>query len=194
MIIPSLIKSGSQLARQFNLQNVQIIQPKKSDYQIEAGELPDPQLYLSTLGTSVLIDLTFHAGSYTDGLSTYSWSDFVLETILCSVNQTKNIVKTPIQGRNGTVKEYIGMGDYSVTINGIMCGSNGVYPKADVQALKVILTAPVPITVTSWFLQMFDINSLVFDSFDINQDEGGYSRQPFSIQASSDEEVDLRFG
>lgn len=193
-IIPTLIRSGSQLARAFNLRNVQIQQPRKSDYQISQGDAPDEQLYLSSLGTKVLVDLTFHGTTYVDeDGNTFSFPDFVCETVLVSINQTKNIVKTPIQGKKGTVKEYIGLGDYVLTINGIITGSNGVYPRSDVQILKVLMCCNEAITVTSWYLQMFDINSIVIDSFDCNQDEGGYSRQPFSIQASSDEDTNLRF-
>lgn len=193
-IIPTLIRSGSQLARAFNLRNVQIQQPRKSDYQISQGDAPDEQLYLSSLGTKVLVDLTFHGTTYVDeDGNTFSFPDFVCETVLVSINQTKNIVKTPIQGKKGTVKEYIGLGDYALTVNGIITGSNGVYPRSDVQTLKVLMCCNEAITVTSWYLQMFDINSIVIDSFDCNQDEGGYSRQPFSIQASSDEDTNLRF-
>lgn len=193
-IIPTLIRSGTQIARAFNLRNVQIQQPRKSDYQIDQGQPQDEQLYLSALGTKVLVDLTFHGTTYVDeDGNTFSFPDFVCETVLVSVNQTKNIVKTPIQGKKGTVKEYIGLGDYQVNINGIIVGPNGVYPRADVQILKVMLCCNEAITVTSWYLQMFDINSIVIDSFDINQDEGGYSRQPFSISASSDEYTNLRF-
>lgn len=193
-IVPTTVRSIEQLARRFNLQNVRILKPQKQDFQIDQGSTPDPQLYLSTLGTPVLVDLTFHGDTYVDeNGNTFSFDDFVLVTVLITISQTKNIVKTPIQGRKGTVKEYIGLGDYQVNIAGILTGTNGVYPRTDVQTLKTIVCAPVALTVTSWYLQMFDINSLVIDSYDIGQDEGGYSRQPFTITTSSDEQVNLRF-
>lgn len=193
-IVPTTVRSISQLASKFNLQNVRILKPQRQDFQIDQGTAPDPQLYLSTLGTPVLVDLTFHGETYIDETgNTFSFDDFIMVTVLITLSQTKNIVKTAIQGRKGTVKEYIGMGDYGVNIAGILTSTNGVYPRNDVQILKTILCAPIAITVTSWYLQMFDINSIVIDSYDIGQDEGGYSRQPFSISASSDEQVNLRF-
>lgn len=196
IIIPQVVKSGLQLARQFALQNVTIVQPKKSDFQIpqNSDNPPDPQLYLSTLGTKVLVDLTFHGQTYQNELGlTFSFPDITLETVLLSINQTKNIVKTAIQGRKGTVKEYIGMGDYTLSINAIITGANGSYPKSDVQDMIIMAQCPNAITVTSWYLNMFTINSIVIDSYDINQDEGGYSRQPISLTASSDEQANLRF-
>jgi hypothetical protein len=193
---PIVIRSASQLARQFNLQNVRILQPSKSNFQLPTQtNIPDPQLYLSLLGTKVLVDLTFHGKTYTDELgNVVTFDDMVLETVLASVTVNKNIVKTQIQGRKGAVKEYIGLGDYDVSISGIIVGGNGIYPRTEVQQLISIIQCNEAITVTSWYLQMFGINSLVIDNgASINQDEGQYSRQPFTIPCISDEDENLRF-
>ena len=190
------INSPSQLARQFNLNNVQIIQPQQSNFQIApSANVQDPQLYLSLLGTKVLVDLTFHGMNYTDeNGQLFQFDDFVLETVLLSVTQNKNIVRTKIQGKKGSVKEYISLDDYSVQVNGIIVGSNGAYPKNDVQTLLTILNCNEALTVTSWYLQLFGINALVIDSgASLNQDEGQYSRQAFSIPCVSDEATNLRF-
>jgi hypothetical protein len=37
----------------------------------------------------------------------YSGSDLLLDTAILSISQSKNIVTTTLQGRDGTVKEYI---------------------------------------------------------------------------------------
>jgi len=193
-IIPTVVKSASQLARAFNLQNVRIIQPQKSNYIVPEGATPDPQLYSSLLGTSVLVDLTFLAQTYTNELGQQrSFADITLETVLLSVNQSKEIVKTKVQGRAGTVKEYISLGDYEVTIAAILTGTNGVYPKSDVQDMLTMLQCNNAVSVVSWYLDLFGINSIVIDSFDINQDEGAYSRQAISVTASSDTQANLRF-
>lgn len=195
LIIPTVVRSALQLARTFALQNVQIIQPQKQNFNIPDNQSPpDQQLYLSLLGTKVLIDLTFHGQTYqNESGHLFTFPDIILETVLISVSQAKNIVKTPVQGRKGTIKEYIGLGDYQLTINAIICGDNGVYPKQDVQDMIIMCECPDAITVTSSFLNMFSINSIVIDNYDINQDEGQYSRQPISITASSDQEVNLSF-
>ncbi|MEB0262296.1 DUF6046 domain-containing protein [Mucilaginibacter sp. 10I4] len=194
LIVPTVVSSATQLARRFRLQHVEIVQPQKSDFLIPNGDAQDPQLYLSTLGTKVLVDLTFAGQTYKNELGMeYTYPNITLETVLLSVNQTKNIVKTAIQGRKGTVKEYISMGDYTVSINAIITGANGAYPKQDVQDIINMCQCPEAITVTSWYLNMFSINSIVIDSYDINQDEGQYSRQAISLNASSDEQSNLRF-
>ena len=40
------------------------------------------------------------------------------------IRQAKNIVVTPIQDRDGSVKEYIGQADYEINIRGVICGTN----------------------------------------------------------------------
>lgn len=195
LIVPTVVRSLNQLSRQFALQNVQIIQPTRPQFNIPDNEdPPDPQLYLSQLGTKVLIDLTFHGQTYQNELGqSFTFPDITLTAVLISINQTKNIVETPIQGRKGTVKEYVGMGDYALTMNVIIAGDNGVYPRSDVQDMITMLECPDEITVTSWYLALFKIFSVLVKSYDCNQDEGMYSRQPISIDAVSDEEVNLRF-
>ena len=114
------------------------------------------------------------------------------EAVIITVAQAKNIVKTEIQGRNGTVKEYIGLGDYEVTINGIITGTNGKRPNDQIQALQKMLDAPIPIEVASAYLQGFGINYLVVDSYEMGEDEGGYAYQKFSISCLSDIQQELQ--
>ncbi len=196
IIIPTVVRELDQLQRRFYLQNVHIVKPKREDFNIpDNQDPPDPGLgYKSALGSPVLIDLTFHGQTYQNELGqTFTFPDITLETVLLNMGQTKNIVKTQVQGRRGTVKQYISLGDYILTINAIICGNNGVYPRSDVQSMITMLECPNPITITSWYLNMFLISSIVIDEYDCNQDEGQYSRQAISITACSDYEVNLRF-
>jgi len=194
IIIPASVKATELLTRHFVMQNVKVIMPSKQNFNIGEGNASDKELYKSSLGTPVLTDLTFEEGSYKvqDG-RTFAFVKNVQATVLITLQQTKKIVKTEIQGRDGTVKEYIGMGDYAVTINGILTGNNGQFPIDQLQLLKAVLIAPIAINVTSRYLQLFDIYQIVVESFNIGQQEGGYSYQPFTINAVSDEAVKLIF-
>ena len=115
-----------------------------------------------------------------------------LQTVLITVNQSIRIVKTEIQGRNGTVKEYIGADDASIIINGVITGNNGVYPREEVNRLKRWLDAPVSKSIISWWLDNLGISNLVVESYSIPQAEGGYSYQMFSINAIGDLPVELK--
>lgn len=184
---------GQQLIRTYGMQNVRVLQAPKNDYQISQLTSQDVGFYKSSLGTPVMSDLTFKAGSYTDDSGVLkTFNEIKLITVLVTVSQAKNIVKTSIQGRPGTIKEYNGLGDYVITINGVITGPNGHYPKDEVIELKNMLVSNKSVEVVSWFLQLWDIDNIVVDDFSINPEEGGYSYQPFTIDASSDADVMLR--
>jgi hypothetical protein len=145
----------------------------------------DPALSKSYLGSNVLSNLTLE--------DKVTKAKVVIDTALFNVTQTKHIVTTPIQGRDGTVKEYISMGDYHINIKGVIAGVNGLYPKdtkiqntATVQELLQMCMVNKALTTYSWFLLMFKINDIVITNFTLGQTEGEYSTQYFEITALSD--------
>lgn len=177
-------------------------------YDINQTVYTDPELYKSQLGTPVYTNIEFLSKNYetktkglfkdTPGRKEVGANDgkdksaLVFEAVLLTVNQAKKIVKTEIQGRDGTVKEYIGMGDYEISINGVITGGNGHYPIDEVARLKQMLDAPVPIPVVSTYLNNLGINLLVVESYELAQVAGGYSYQTFSITCTSDVPQELR--
>lgn len=185
------------LVRTFNIGQAAVLsQPVQNDYQ---GKIPqtnntDPVLYQSPISTPVYTDITFESVTYKDFVSgkTITTQKQTYITVLINVSQAKKIIKTEIQGRNGTVKEYIGMDDYGITINGIIAGPNGSYPKAIMLQLKKIIDAPVPIPVTSTYLNNLGIFNIVVESYSFDQEPGGYSKQNFTISAISDLPVELQ--
>lgn len=164
------------------------------DYNIDQTDSRDQALYKSALGTPVYSDITFQGGQYstnTPGVNNI-FPSLTYQAVLITVSQAKKIIKTEIQGRDGTVKEYIGLDDYAVSINGIITGPNGHYPIDEVSDLKAILDAPIAIDVACTYLQNLGIHSLVVESYTLEQKEGGYSYQTFSISCISDVPQELR--
>ena len=172
--------------------SVPIRNGQQQPLEISQGAERDKPLYVGNLGTPVYTNIEFQAGKYKDENGREVTFDALrIDTVLLTVSQSKNIVKTEIQGRNGTVKEYIGMSDYNISIQGIITGTNGVYPIDEVSNLKKILKASVPVAVNSWYLQNLDIDTVVVNDFTINQVAGGYSYQPFTITCLSDAPIEL---
>lgn len=158
----------------------------------DSGVVSDAPIYYSQLGTPVFSDITFKAVQYTDNAgNVINTTDLTYAAVLLSVDQAKKIIKTEIQGRNGTVKEYIGMDDYSIKVQGIITGGNGIHPRNEIASLKRMLDAPVPIPVISAYLQNLGINNAVVQSYSFAQEEGGMSYQTFSIDLLSDEPQDI---
>lgn len=145
------------------------------------AELPQ---YKSMLGNYVFSDLDLDA-------EVAGIKRIQIPTVLFNVTQTKNIIRTSVQGKNGSVKEYISDGDYQINIKGIITGYNGIYPNAAINSnytndLLAVLQLNKSIKVNSWYLKMFGISELVVLDYQLPQVEGQYSTQPFEINAISD--------
>lgn len=146
----------------------------------------------SKLGTAIFSDLQFGDIFIPINGALTQATHVPIDTALFSVNQTKNVVRTSINGRDGTIKEYIGMGDYTINIKGVICGANGVYPADEVDSLKQFLVYDQSIPILSKFLnEVFDIYEVVILDYDINQEEGGQSYQKFEINCVSEKPVEI---
>ncbi|RTL60725.1 MAG: hypothetical protein EKK37_00795 [Sphingobacteriales bacterium] len=125
----------------------------------------------------------------------YLGKEVTLYNPLCRVSQQKNILKTAIEGRDGTIKEFVGMGDYEIEISGTIDGANGVYPQDEVFVLKRMLDvndATIPIQIINQFLNTLDIYSIVIESYNLPQAPGGISYQLYSINAISTAPIELQ--
>lgn len=148
---------------------------------------------VSKLGTPVFSNLNVTGFSYTDqNGKTVSVPAISFETVLFVVNQQKEMLKTVVQGRNTSVKEYICDGDYAVQIMGILTADNRNFPMQDLSDLISLLKAPLAFKINSWYLDLFGINNLVVENYQIGQEEGGYSYQKFNIQCLSDAPIELQ--
>ena len=84
-------------------------------------------------------------------------------------------------------------GDFSINISGaIYSNSPNEYPSEPVNNLINILRIPLPLELTSEFLNRFGIVSAVVDSYDFPQTKGVRNFQPFNITLSSDELAEIQ--
>ena len=111
----------------------------------------------------------------------------IIDTALIEINQTKNIVTTAIQGRKGTVKEYINEGDFEVTITGMLVAKeSNVPPRQLMHDMNEIKKAPVTLDVACNFLDAFEIYSVVVKDVKFGQIEGTRNAVLFSMNCLSD--------
>lgn len=143
-----------------------------------------------TLSTPVFSDLHFDNITLNNGVEVTHI--YPIDTVLFNVTQSKNIIKTSINGRDGTIKEYVGMGDYGINIKGIIAGQRGQYPIDAVDNLMEFLTYNQSIRIYSKYLnERFNIDEIVITDFDLKQEEGRYAQQSFEINAISDYPVEI---
>ncbi len=162
--------------------------PKQKDYSPVTEDPIDEVIRTTYLGTPVFSNLIFDAEPDTP-------ENFALEidTVLMTVDMTKNVVKTPLQGRDGTVKEYISDGDYLIDIRGeIVSEQPNVYPKDLVTRLVNLCRVKHQLNVSSFFLQLFSVSAIVVEKFNVEEKLGSRNSVPFSIQASSDTPIELQ--
>jgi len=149
---------------------------------------------VSQLGTLVFSDLDISPAKYSKDGQNFETKKINIDTVLFEVTQEKHIIRTNIQGCDGSVKEYISDGDYAISIKGVLTGRNGEYPREAVADLHEFLKAPVSMKVNSWWLGQFGITDIVVLNYSLTQIEGLQNSQPFQINAVSDTpfEVNLR--
>ena len=115
---------------------------------------------------------------------------------LVTVSRPATVVKTTIQGRNGTVKEYIGQGDLGVVIRGILAtplsaADRFAYPLPDVRGLQQLVGLGAAIPVSGFLQDVFDIKNLVIENIRYEALPGFVNLQAYEIEAVSDDPVEL---
>lgn len=169
-------------------------------YNIDS-ENSDDAPFKSALGTPVYSCLEFvkdNNGTSLDnslGVGEQITSETLLriDTVLITVTGTKNIIKTPIVGRRGTVKEYISQGDYQINFRGSILPDQSissqanVFPRDKVNLFIELLTLSKPLKVACDFLGLFGIDFIIVDpDFTIHEKEGSRNEVPFEFNAISD--------
>lgn len=186
-------------------------------FRAQRSEVEEPDA-TSYLGTPMFDPIRIKGGSYfelddIDKENPVPYPDaegadgngLIMPAVLIEVTQTKNIITTAIQGRNGTVKEFISDGDFSVTLTGVIVGRNeggevkdigNVYPSDDVNKLITICKVPDSIEIISDFLGLFSDPKIenprfVITDYNIPQREASRDMQPFQISLLSDSSINL---
>lgn len=145
------------------------------------------------LGLPIMSYFEFIAGAYTpaQGGEPVNYDGVKLTNVLVTITQTKNIVTTAINGRNGTVKEYVSDGDYVIQLTGSVVSPDNVYPTAAVRALRELMSVPAALEFSCPFLEQFDITNVVVTDFDFSETAGTRNMQAFTISLLSDEIIEL---
>lgn len=161
----------------------------------------DGYMSSSLIGMPVMCYCKFVGGTYTDIRgNSVTIPDIIFETVVMTVRMGKSIAKTDmLSPSNGTVKEFIGQGDWQVEIRAIITSDapvnsnvtrvhqDGVYPRSNMAEIYKLLKAPIAVPVQCWYLNQVDINYLVIeDGAQFEQIEGEYSTQRLYLPCVSD--------
>jgi hypothetical protein len=156
---------------------------------------------ISAFGTPVLGDITFEAGWYniynklTGAIEKKECDKYTLPySCIVDFSRENNVITTPVLGGTGTVKELYGIGDWDITIRGIAFNGDSVGNSAHEQINDhLIKWADLcdSIEVSGAVFLKKGINRIVIKSIDIQPIEAKWNVIPFTIQAISDEPIEL---
>lgn len=188
----------------FDLQDIAIQALKPKLFAPQENDQETPSKY-SFLGTPVYSNLEFPAGQYRDNDGLLIEFDGIrLDTVLFDVSIEKNIVRTAINGRDGTVKQFISLGDYAINVQGVIVGESdataggfdvsqtNLVPEGELRKFNAIIKCPQEVEVISEFLDFFDVSTVVIEGGGFTQREGFRDSVYFSIGMLSDVPVELK--
>lgn len=171
------------------------------DTAITLPEQDDPDLsseaYLGTIINRDYIYGSIIFGDMPPGQAALSWVDqfgvnrslprIPIAVAIINADVPKNVVITDIQGRDGSVKEYIGTGDVTCTIDcevPLPMGNGGVDIISN--ELYSLFTCPYAIPITNYFLNAMGVTHIVITRYSSPQKRGEYSNLYFTVQAVQD--------
>lgn len=164
-------------------QGGEMLPTKGGDYPVQQAELSQSDL-TSWLGTPIFGEVVLEDEN--------KELKITLDTVLIEINQSKNIVRTEIAGRDGTVKEYVSKGDYYIVLKGgVFSRDPETYPADEISTLIQLLEKEEALNISNDFLQLFGVFSLVVSTYNMGQRPGNMSNQLYEIRGYSDEPIEL---
>lgn len=117
--------------------------------------------------------------------------DLLLDSAVVSWNLPRNIVKTVIQGRDTSVKEFINNGDYVINVSGLMCSRAWRYPLEQVVTFDRFMKKKQSLKIEHEVLNALGVYNIVIDSYDCLKSPS-INCQEYSFTAESDEPLVLK--
>ncbi|MGB1217370.1 MAG: DUF6046 domain-containing protein, partial [Saprospiraceae bacterium] len=150
----------------------------------------------SYMNSPIVAPMKFIGGRYKENRSDtafIAYEDFDMPPVtLVEFSRRKNIIQTRVAGRDGTVKEYIGMDDYQVTFRGMMVNrEENLPPELQIRQFAALTEVPDKIDIEGDFFEYLGIFSLVVESWTLPQLEGHPAVQPFTLTCIQDKPFEI---
>lgn len=120
---------------------------------------------------------------------------FIDLTASVSVQSSKNIILSQVQGRDYTRKELISGGDLTFQISGMIVGdAAGIYPENDVKKFIQIMQYGGIINVNHLFFKQFNVNRIIVKEYSMGN-SNCKNVQPYSfscVAVEPDEDVEIK--
>ncbi|MBN2435577.1 MAG: hypothetical protein JXK07_09970 [Spirochaetes bacterium] len=107
------------------------------------------------------------------------------------VSGKKRLVKTPVPGRDGTVKELTGRDDYTIKIDLVLMARNYSAVSAEVAQVIAEWDKKESITIVCPKTDMYGIEKVVFEDIDHPETPGMQGYETLTLTFVSDDELEL---
>lgn len=142
----------------------------------------------------IFMPLRFDETEYTgENGQTVKLDKLMIPCAIVEFTMNKHIVTTQLASSKfkGDINELVGIGNWDVSIKGILAGKEGKYPSEEVQKLYRFFKCPVAIKVQHKIFELLEIHAIVMVQPALQNKQGFQNLQPFSISCISDEPVEL---
>jgi len=113
-----------------------------------------------------------------------------------SITNTKRIVTTPLVNRRGSVNELVSLGDYEISISGMIIDRENDIPEDGLEQIKTVYESQSPISIinpiTDFYLEQDD--KIIITRMSIPDMVGYQNAQAFSLQCKTDSVLTLELG
>jgi hypothetical protein len=189
----TLIKAGVFTYSEFK-QNLRDVRLTANENEYEFGTDTERSALIGNPNNRI-IQLRFEPVVYVQENALYTTKQLDLLVADISVNRKNDIIRTKIINEEGTIKEVFSKDDYSIQISGVLIGNLGLISNLDYFKLKPekeiinlinICNSNNAVTVTCPYLnELFNINSIMIESFELQDEQEFKNIQRFSISAYS---------
>lgn len=164
-----------------------LIQCNMAEFTFNPRQFDGSNPSISYLGTPVVSALEFIGGREQTGVNTFDdYDGIILRSVVIDVSASKNIVKTPVQGRDGTFKEYLSKGDYQISAKGVLLNENALdgLPIDKMKILHRIGQVSESLQVQCDLLNQLGVYEVVIEQIDFTEPSGNSVK--FSISMISE--------
>lgn len=111
-----------------------------------------------------------------------------------TISGKKTIVETALTGAKGTIKELISVDDYNISIAGILCNTDGIYPESEIREIVELYNKNESVPLISALTDMvFDkgCDKVVITNISFPPMDGCEDMQAVKIECTSDAPYEL---
>ena len=114
-----------------------------------------------------------------------------LPNTFINITAVKHIIKTPVTGRNGTVKEIANIEDFKIKIRGFCINyQSNDYPIDEVEKLQELFDKNISLPINNSLCELFGVNMAIVESLNLPEQQF-QNVQAYEINLISDDDFDV---